>query len=280
MGFLILRSSSSEAITGLDWDGTAPGRRMLYWHTPFAIYPATFLFKVYPRNQVSTRTDTSRYFTTFFWGNDGDFHWDTGGPGPMFDTNSYYGCHPYPTPNPDGDGKWEISVYGEDKVTRDDASAPFVTFDQWYSQAFVASRTNSTDTNHKFYIDLPSVATSNTITRNITGDGNWADTDPPTPAIVVGQAPDNGTGKSWGGYDGWEEANEIIRGLQFYDSALTEQQILDRAACETNAEVLALGAPTPWYLNMNPSPDDVTDKSGSGHDGSWAGAERPTLWTQ
>ena len=33
-----------------------------------------------------------------------------------------------------------------------------------------------------------------------------------------------------------------------------------------------------WYINDNPTPTDVTDKSSAGHDPSWANSNRPTLW--
>lgn len=286
MTVLILRSSQQQeqALTGLDWDGSGDERRMLVFTSPPPIYPLTFVWKVFPRNQVETRPDGNRYFTAFFWGNNGTFFWNTGGPAPSFDTGTYYGCHPYPTPNPDGDGKWEISVYGGDFVTRDDTSAPFVTWDQWYSQAFVATRASVFDTNHKYWIALPSTSSANTITKNITGDGNWADEDPPDPCICWGQAPDDGTGHSWGGYDGWEEFNWIIRGVQIYTEGLSQAAVVALGACETDAEVLAecssRGITSLWYLNMNPTPTDVQDKSGNGHHPTWEGSARPTLWTE
>lgn len=275
---LVVADSSSASIgsaatlTGLDWDGTAPGRRMLYWSSPPAAYSMTYLFKVYQRNQVTNRADTSRYYTTFFHGNNGAFVW-----GGSY-ANSYYGCHPYPIPEDAGDGKWEISVDAGDLTTRDDGSAPYVVNNQWYSQAVIATNMGGSNRRIKFYIALPSVATVNTLTYN-SSNGY---TTPPTPAIMIGQAPDNGSGQSWGGYSGWEEQNAIIRGIQIYASALTEAQVLALSALDTDAAVLAYCATqslTPWYLNMNPTPTDVTDKSGSAHHGSWAGTFRPALYT-
>src|SRR5262249_48671437 len=73
--------ATSEAFTvassvsyGLEWPGDGSVRRMLYWHNPFPIYDATYIFKVYPRK----KTGTYNYYTTFFWGNDGTFTWDNG----------------------------------------------------------------------------------------------------------------------------------------------------------------------------------------------------------
>ena len=45
------------------------------------------------------------------------------------------------------------------------------------------------------------------------------------------------------------------------------------AVCRDNGMAL------PWYLNMNPSPSDISDKSGRGNNPAWVGTERPTLWS-
>jgi hypothetical protein len=39
------------------------------------------------------------------------------------------------------------------------------------------------------------------------------------------------------------------------------------------------GTSSVWYLNINPTPTDITDKSGKGHNPSWVGSERPALFT-
>ncbi len=252
---------------GLEWPGTGAVRRMLYWSSPPAAYDMTYLFKVYQRNQVTGVGDGSRYYTTFFHGNNGTFVWG-GGYG-----NSYYGAHPYPVPAPEGNGKWEISTAANDFITRDDASEPYVANNQWYSQAFLADNTGGNNRNHVFYIDLPSVTTANIITH-LSTDGY---TTPPSPAIVFGQAPDNGSGASWGGYSRWEEQNAIIRGIQIYTSVLTEAQIIALAALDTdaavNSKVSELSITSLWYLNMNPRPSDVTDKKSGGvaHNPAWEG---------
>jgi hypothetical protein len=269
-------SKESGKIYGLDWDGTGDERRMLYWSSPFAMIPATYLFKVYQRNQVTGVGDGSRYYTTFFWGNNGAFDWGTDY------SESFYGCHPYPVTAPTGNGKWEISMYHWDHITRDDASEPYVTNDAWYSQAFVAQDLGGNDYYHRFYINLPDVTTTWRITDTII-DITPYPVVPPTPAIMMGQAPNVG-GVSWGGYSRWEEQNAIIRGIQFYNVALTESQILALSSLQTDAQVLAkcieLGISAPWYLNMNPIPADVTDQSGNAHHPSWDGTARPTLFSE
>jgi hypothetical protein len=280
LSYKIASIAGSGKMTGLDYDGTGSARRMLYWSSPPAMYPMTYLFKVYQRNQVSDVGDGTRYYTTFFWGNNGEFSWGTGY------GRSYYGAHPYPYPDNDDNGKWEISANAvdylddaPDGIAGDYSGVSYVTNNDWYSQAFVAENTEGNVHTHKFYIDLPSTADANVI--EVTLDS--ASVEPPSPAIMFGQAPDNGSGASWGGYSRWEEQNAIIRGIQIYNSALTEEQIIALAALETDAAILSkcteLSITSLWYLNMNPTPTDVTDKKGSAaKNGLWAGAARPDLW--
>jgi hypothetical protein len=195
------------------------------------------------------------YYTTFFWGNDGAFAWNNGNP------DTYYGAHPYPIPAPSGSGAWEISVYSNDYLTGTE-----VGWDCWYTQVFRGWRESSTTTHHEFYWDWPNM--SRVLTKTIV-DSSWASTNPPTPAIVMGQAP-NVDGASWGGYPGWEESNGIIRGIQFYSTllSLTDIQFEIDAPIST-----ASGQASICYLNIDPRPSDVTDKKAVGvpHNPSWDG---------
>ena len=241
---------------------------MLYWASPPAMYPITLLFKVYPRVQTYSAGDASKYFTTFFYGTNGYFQWGTNW------EYSYYGSHPYPYPDrTQATAKWEIAYLGGDMLGREqsgynsDSTAPYAVWNQWYSQAYVAATSG-----HRFYINLP----NGTGLWSISASGNPAVT-PPSPIICRGQTA-NWNGKSWGGFDRWEEANEIIRGIQIYTSTLTEARIVTLSGLDTDASVLSQCAAygiTPWYLNMDPRPTDVTDKSGSGHNPTWDGAGRP-----
>ena len=50
---------------------------------------------------------------------------------------------------------------------------------------------------------------------------------------------------------------------------------------EANAPLsTSAGSAGVWYLNMNPTPNDISDKSGRGHHPTWAGSGRPALWSQ
>ena len=247
---------------GLEWSGnenTSFERRIVFAN-PFPIYPATYVFRVFPRKK--TTGSNPRYYTMFFWGNNGEFTWKPHGSG--FIADSYYGMHPYPIPAPMGPGQWEISVYSNDFVTGSE-----VQWDRWYTQVIRVWRESASTTRHEFYWDWPD---QTKLLEHTIVDPAWATTNPPTPAIVVGQAPNNGRGASWGGYAGYEEFKGIIRGMQFYDSVLTLPQIESEVA--TPGSVVK-----PWYLNINPTPTDISDKSGSNHHPIWEGAARPALWT-
>src|SRR5437016_11612362 len=104
---------------------------------------------------------------------------------------------------------------------------------------------------------------------HIFDDPRWATTNPPIPAIVIGQAP-NLNGQSWGGYPGWEEFNGIIRGIQIYSGLLSLSDIQSEINSPTST---AAGQNLAWYINTNPRPGDVTDKKGIGtpHNPSWDG---------
>jgi hypothetical protein len=270
--------SNAQTLTGLDWNGTGTVKRGLYWTSAVPnMAPMTVLMKKYPR--VLSATDR-RYYADFFWGNHGKFQY---GPGYC---NAYVGFHPYPRPNttPQGNGHWELAVgqnFGTctDVTTRDNSSDPEISWNRWHSQALTVRNTTGTQYEHKLYVDLPSVTTANTIT--VMRLSNWEN--PPIRSIMIGQTGDNGSGQSWGGEPRWEETNSIIRGIQIYSSYLTQQQILNRSACDTDACVLNLnsseGVTSLWYLNMNPTPSDVSDKSGRGHHGVWDGSARPALWS-
>lgn len=229
---------------GLEWPGDAHitgVRRMLYWADPPPAYPMTYIFKVFPRK----KTNNHAYFTTFFWGTNGPFDCDW----------NYYGAHPYPVSPPSGPGRWEA---GSDCS---DETAPFeVEWDRWHQQAVTTEQSGS----HllvNFYYDLPD-------TSKLVQNNGYLRTNPPNPVIMMGQSPDDGNGKSWGGYDGWEELNGIIRGIQIYSCKLS---ISDIQAEIANPLSTTQGQACIWYLNLNPRPDDVADDSGNGNDPQWEG---------
>lgn len=70
--------------------------------------------------------------------------------------------------------------------------------------------------------------------------------------------------------------NGVIRGIQIYSSTLTLNEILSEVAAPLSTSKGASGV---WYLNLNPTPTDISDKSGKGHNPAWVGGERPLLWS-
>jgi len=238
-GSATVTATAATAVTGLDFPGNAGVTTTMRFEftLPFAAYPATYIWRVYPRQQTG-------YYTAFFHANNS----------PTFNSDiEYYGFHPYPDPPPPalGTDKWEISVDGG----RDEVRTPVV-FDQWYVQVAVVYKSGS-NAYHFYYWNWP-----NTTTDTVTWVGRlWPAA--PNPAIMVGDNPWNPGQEVWDG---------VMRGFQFYDVALTPSEIAQEIAAPGSVR-------RPWYLNLNPTPADISDKSGSGHNPAWVGTERPTLWT-
>jgi hypothetical protein len=243
-------SSGSGAVTGLDFQGSAAtaGTVRFQFSSPLAIYPATYIWRLYPRQQ-------SGYYTTFFWGN-GDFatgfFWSRGSP------DTYYGAHPYPEAPPGGSThRWEISVGGGDYV-----SAEQVVYDTWYTQVFRAW-SDAAGKHHELYWSWPD--TSKVVRR--TEPATYANANPPSPTLVFGDAP-------------WNPSNEILngilRGIQVYSSQLSIADI----QAEINGPLSSsAGAASIWYLNLNPTPFDISDQSGRGNSPAWEGSGRPLQWS-
>ncbi|MEQ1504756.1 MAG: hypothetical protein ABMB14_21135 [Myxococcota bacterium] len=78
-----------------------------------------------------------------------------------------------------------------------------------------------------------------------------------------------------------ETVNGVLRGIQLYDTFLSDADAaIEAANISSDTPVTAAGLASVHYLNQNPTPDDVTDRSGAGHDPSWANAFRPALWQE
>src|SRR5437867_2539597 len=227
-----------EQLTGLDFPGNVAVTTTMRFEftSPFAAYPATYIWRAYPREQAG-------YYTSFFHANNNSF---------FNNQLEYYGFHPYPEPPPPlvGIQKWEISVDGGKDITGDP-----VVFNRWYLQVAVVSK-DGFATHHTYFWDWP-----DTTTHKI----RWAGVlyaAAPNPAIMVGDNPWN---------PGEEVYDGVLRGFQFYDVALTPSEIAQEIAAPGSVR-------QPWYLNLNPTPTDISDKSGNGHHPAWVGTERAALW--
>lgn len=213
----------------------------------------TYIWRAYPRRQAG-------YYTAFFWGNDdgageiSTFIWNNGG------ADTYYGFHPYPDPPPDGSShKWEISADARDFREH------FVEYDRWHTQAAIVWRDANNEKHHAFYWDLPNTDANHRVIHVSSSDNN--NQNPPAPALTWGDAP-------W--QPGKEVWNGILRGFQIYSTRLTLEEI--QAEIDDPLSTAA-GAANIWYLNINPTPDDISDKSGKGNNPEWVGGRRPTLYT-
>ena len=224
-----------EKIHGLDFPGCAGVHTTMRFEftEPLAAYPATYIWRAYPRQQQS-------YYTTFFWGNNGKF----------YPSNTYYGFHPYPDWNTSYQHFWEIAASPGGDFT----SSMHVIYNRWYIQVAVCRQTENTR-EIEFYWDWPDAAKVIKYTGKPFGD-------PPSPGLIVGDAPWNQGNEVWNG---------VLRGFQFYNIALTTDEI--------SKEIDSPGTIyRPWYLNLNPSPKDIFDKSGSANHPEWVGTERPWQW--
>ena len=247
---------ATEVITGLNY----PSNRTSYDDLRFKFtgaslidpYPATYLWRVNLRHQ-------NGYYTTFFWGPDGGFT-----------AQAYYGAHPYP----DGGGsettthKWEVSIEGGDDVVDLNGHSTVVNYGAWHTQALVVRRVNTDEIESSFYWNLPDTSK---VIRHTTLYSDYANS--------FGSRPYTGMALSFGDAP-WSIANErlsgILRGIQIYSTTLSVADILAEASAPLSTTA---GAANIWYLNLNPTPADIADKSGKGHHPAWATMARPALWT-
>lgn len=259
MSVLILRSAQpADAVSGLLFgqNGAAgDGNSTRFEFTsPLPWYPATYLWKIYPLAQTG-------FCTTFFHGpGDGSFN-----------STGYYGAHPYPAGGEGSSGtshNWEISVQGQDIVTDDNGNNTAVVRNQWYDQMLVVRLVNTNELELKFYWDL-ATSTNRVITFTTTND--YTTVVPGSPVLNWGDAP-------WS--PNQETLSGRLRGMQIYTATKTAAQGLAlHALTSNNAVITHQDASNLWYLNLNPTPSDIADKSGGSHNPVWHNSNRASLWT-
>jgi hypothetical protein len=247
--------SDPNVIYGLDFQGSAStsGTVRFKFTNPLDAYPATYIWRAYPKQQSS-------YYTAFFWGNDDGkgtldtFLWTSNGGADM-----YYGAHPYPKSPPNGSThNWEISV------EQNDFQNGSVVYDRWYTQALVVWADSNGYKHHIFYWDLPNTDSAHRVER--VSDPDWGNRTPPSPALTWGDAPWAPSEEMWYG---------MLRGIQVYSTNLSLANILNEANTPLSTPA---GAANIWYLKTNPTPSDISDTSGAGNNPVWVGSERPLLW--
>jgi hypothetical protein len=219
------------------------------------IAPLTLIWKINP-------TQHAGYRTTFFHGRtDGVF----------LGSMNYVGCHPYPNPAPNGtNANWEISINGTDYIVDENGNSTVVTHGVWKSQA-VTIENVAGQAVVNFYWDLRT-STNRRIIYDGHGNGPLVNATQ-DPALFFGDA-------MWSLNQ--ERLSGILRGIQVYQAVLPIAQIQTLDLRESDSAALAYcsaNSITPWYLAMNPTPSDISDRSGAGHHPVWLDTDRPTLWT-
>ena len=241
--------TTAPALTGLEFPSNGQTKADIRFKFTGSglqpMYPATYIWRVKLRRQAG-------YYTTFFWGPDGEF---TG--------NGYYGCHPYPDGEPKDASrahKWELSISGNDIVDDANGHSTQLGYDAWRIQA-LRVWDNGSNKVHEYFWDLPDT----TKVIRVLEPRSYGPNGSP-PALTFGDAPWNLQS---------ERLSGILRGIQTYSAKLDVADILfelERPA-GTNAGTAAI-----WYLNLNPTPEDISDKSGKGHHPAWVGSDRATRW--
>lgn len=219
---------------------------------------ATYIWKYRPRQQTG-------YYTTMWWSNNGSFLWDGGGS----NTNTYYGGHPYPqnSANTGTTHWWEVAGgdSGSDQLLTLAGTNRVVVKDVWHTQAIRVIVNGDGSKTIRFYLDLPNLANNDIIQKGVLS--TWGETNPPNPALTFGDSP-------WYASFQHERMSGIFRGLKIFNRSLSEAEMLTEAGADP------VVTSNIWYANPNPTPDDITDKSGQGHDFTWADTgNKATLWT-
>ena len=247
----------SKRASGLDFPGSSAVKATMRFRfrKPLPLYPATYIWRAFPRQQTG-------YYTAFFWGNDdgkedlSTFLWANGGR----TADAYYGAHPYPDNPPNGrTHSWEISIEQQDFVNGR------VVYDRWYTQAFRVWSNVFGQKQNEFYWDLPRMDSSRVVRR--ASPASWGNRMPPVPTLTWGDAPWNPGKEVWNG---------VLRGIQIYSKDLSLADLLSEADAPLST---SSGTAAIWYLNSDPTPGDIEDKSGRGNHPDWVGLERPSLWT-
>lgn len=275
------RVTPSEAVTGLDFpsNGTAGSAIRI----------------VFSGSNKPSRTTKTVLWEVKYTAQNGYYAWawDSYGDNTWHSGDYEIGSHPFPCDGTfnSGDGSasngtgdagsvhyFENAGAGaaNDWIATPGGSAYQVTKGTWLRQGFTDEIVNITGTDYvrrSFYVDLSDV--SKVIVRTQLKSALDA-TSPSTPQFSFGSSEwrDNQTGA--GRTD--EASSGIYRKLQIYSDKKSTANMVSALACETNACVTALALSNTWYLNCNPSPSDVSDKSSAGHNPSWANANRPASY--
>lgn len=217
---------------------------------------------------------------------------DTGNPTTFQGNNYEFGTHPYPAADGtvDGTGQaltgsgnvgtvhfWELAgLVGHDYLcTAGGGGGTNISsyLGSFVSQARTCEVVSGTTLRHKYYWDLSD--TSKVITQDI----NLSQLESPSsPDFYFGSSQwrDGHGAAGTGSTD--ESPGCTLRFMKLFNAPLVAADIVSEAAFNSNSATTSAGISALWYSNINPTPTDVADKSGAGHNPSWANANRPTLY--
>lgn len=236
------------------------------WQNPqdsgFDWLNTTIIWRVLVREQTDApgnATQTRGYMSLIFWGSDdGNGGFSNWRPDSFVNGANAWGFHPYPDgPNTSLNAhRWEIADGGDTLGDR-------VIYDQWHTQVIRITGSIGNPKVLEYFYDYDRDP-GKKITRNWDSDrGNGL---PENPVLTCGGAP-------------WEPDNEIfsgiVRGYQIYSTSLSDADIIAELAAPNST---AAGQSSIWYLNLDPTPGDISDKSGNNHDPAWFGPLRPGLY--
>ena len=213
-----------------------------------------------------------------------------------FQADNYeVGGHPYPANSASVDGTGQSTDPGGGTGTthymemaglsaRDQIAVPgsavLATKDgtTWKRHALQATLINSdTQIRHRYWPDV--IGDSANYFERIVNVSGFPT--PSAPAFYWGTS--DWRSGSGGANTNDETPNGALRAFVIVNSgALTNTQIGAISALDSDASVLSYlsgQSLSAWYLNMNPTPTDITDKSGNGRNASWANGNRPTLYS-
>ncbi len=213
--------------------------------------------------------------------------WHTSNDGTWHASLYEYGTHPYPTTGTvdatgqstggtGGEGAvhyYEIAGLGASDFIASPGPGPTypLATDVWVTQARTAEPVGD-QVRHRYWPDL--AAPDAFIEQLAPLDGiAEATASAVSPAFTLGGSPWTGDGTSNG-----ESPAAVLRGFALFAVPLAIDDIVAEATSESDAPVTAAGAASVWYINKNPTPDDVGDKSGTGRSPVWANDQRPELW--
>lgn len=268
-------TSSGEPGTGLDFPPNhEPGSDARLVWSGADMLPRTAHTAIWQARYVQ---QNGYYAVAWHTSNDGTWH------ASLFE----YGTHPYPTTGTvDASGQstggtgsegteqyFEIAGLGASDFIASPGPGPTypLVTDVWLTQARTAELVGD-QVRHRYWPDLDDPDAF--IEQLAPADGiEQAEGSAVSPAFTIGGSPWTGDGVGNG-----ESPASVLRGFAFFDAPLPIDDLVAEATSESDTPVTTAGADSVWYINRNPTPDDVADKSGANHSPTWANDQRPGLY--